>query len=79
MTEVTRMRWHAFQLVIVILRILAVAYFFGNLVFRIFRDTDFLLTAILIMIIAVIKRKDKTNLLLSITVSAGLVFNFIVY
>ena len=68
-----------FQLVIVILRILAVAYFFGNLVFRIFRDTDFLLTAILIMIIAVIKRKDKTNLLLSIIVSAGLVFNFIVY
>ena len=57
-------------MVIVILRILAVAYFFGNLVFRIFRDTDFLLTAILIMIIAVIKRKDKTNLLLSIIVSA---------
>ena len=65
------------QLVIVILRILAVAYFFGNLVFRIFRDTDFLLTATLIRIIAVIKRKDKTNLLLSIIVSAGLVFNFI--
>lgn len=66
-----------FQLIIVILRILAVVYFWGNLVFRIFRDADFLLTAILIMIIAVIKRKDKTNQLLSIIVSAGLVFNFI--
>lgn len=65
------------NLVIVILRILAVIYFFGNLFFMIFRDTDCLLTAILIMIIAVIKRKDTANLIISIIVSAGLVFNFI--
>ena len=66
-----------FQLVNAILRILAIAYFLLQFLFLRFGNINCLLTTIPILIIAVIKRKDTTNLILSIIVSAGIIFDFI--
>lgn len=65
-----------FQSVNAILRILAIAYFLLQFLFLRSRDLVCLLTTIPIMVIAVRKNKDKTNLLLSIMASAGLVIYF---
>lgn len=65
----------SFQWINTILRILAIVYFYIALTRS--RDPYCLLTAIPIIIIAVSKRTDKTNLLLSIMVLAGLVLEFI--
>ena len=66
-----------FQLVNAILRILAIAYFLLQFLFLRFGNINCLLTTIPILIIAVTKRKDTANLLLSIIASAGILFNFI--
>ena len=66
-----------FQIVNAILRILAIAYFLLQFLFLRFLDYNCYLTTIPILIIAVTKRKDTANLLLSIIASAGILFNFI--
>lgn len=66
-----------FQLVNAILRILAIAYFLLQFLFLRFGNINCLLTTIPILIIAVRKRKDTVNLLISIIVSAGIIFDFI--
>ena len=66
-----------FQLVNTILRILAIAYFLSRFLYLGSGDPVCLLTIIPIMIIAVRKRKDTVNLLISIIVSAGIIFDFI--
>ena len=60
-----------------ILRFFTAAYFIGQYFFMESMDPLGLLTMIPIMIIAVRKSDDKTNLLLSIMVSAGLAFDLI--
>ena len=66
-----------FQLVNTILRILAIAYFLSRFLYLGSGDPVCLLTIIPIMIIAVRKRKDTVNMLISIIVSAGIVFYYI--
>ena len=60
-----------------VLRILTVVYFILRFFVVRFGNPDFLLIMIPIMIIAARKREDTTNLILSIMVSAGLLFYFI--
>ena len=71
-----------FQLINTILRIVNIAYFlFLCLLLLVFRRLpgafECVLTAVPIMIIAVRKREDTANLLLSIASSAGIVFYFL--
>ncbi len=67
----------SFQMVTVILRILAIAYVLLQFLFLRSLDINCYLTTIPILIIAVIKRKDTANLILSIIASAGIFFDFI--
>ena len=66
-----------FQLVNIILRILAIVYLFLQLKFLRLDDRSCLLAVIPIMIVAVRKRKDTVNKVISVIVSAGIGFYFI--
>ena len=66
-----------FQLVNIILRILAIVYLLLQLKFLRLDDRSCLLAVIPIMIVAVRKRKDTVNKVISVIVSAGISFYFI--